>query len=270
MAISCAFGSSGNPNSLQLNDSTISGNRGGGGTAGIWGEPNDQLTLQNSILNGDSDGVELTGFSSGGGSATATFTNLCSGASPFIGTGNICADPRLVGASSGDVHETFSSPTVDAGSNALVPNGLTTDVHGNTRIQPRLAGGTATVDMGAAELNTVPAPSASITTPASGATYSQGQTVSASFNLHQGQRWPRGLLVHKPERPCLGRVGRYRERRHPHVYRDGDEWRRAGRHRKRELHGVRRSVGIDHDPEARRPVRVRAKDAGELQVYRGR
>jgi hypothetical protein len=175
-------------NQLTLTNSTISGNKGGGGTGGLWGEDLDQGTLQNSILNGNSDGGDLGGFA--GGTVTATYTNLCNGTSPFTGTGNICADPKLVNASSGDVHETFSSPTVDAGSNALVPNGLTTDVYGNTRIQAKLAGGTATVDMGAAELNTVPAPTASITTPASGATYSVGQAVSSSFSCTEGAGGP--------------------------------------------------------------------------------
>jgi hypothetical protein len=180
-----------NPNRLQLTNATISGNSGGGGTTGIWGEPGDQLTVQNSIVTGDSDGTaELTGFTGTGGSVTATYTDLCSGSSPFTGTGNICAAPALAGASAGNVHETYSSPTVDAGSNALVPNGLTTDVYGANRIQPRLAGGTATVDMGAAELPTVPAPSASITTPASGTTYALGQTVASSFSCSEGAGGP--------------------------------------------------------------------------------
>jgi hypothetical protein len=191
LSVSCipGFGGS-NPSSLQLNGSTISGNLGGGGTAGVWGEPGDHLTLQNSILNGDSGGAELTGFNSGGGSTTATNTDLCNGTSPFTGTANICANPMLAGASSGDVHETYSSPTVDAGSNALVPNGLTTDVYGASRIQPRLAGGTATVDMGAAELSTVARPAASITTPASGAKYAVGQGVASSFSCTEGSGGP--------------------------------------------------------------------------------
>jgi hypothetical protein len=185
--IHCILGTT-DSNSLLLRSTTISGNTGGGGTAGIWGDADSQATLQNSILNGNSDGGNLGGFP--GGSTTATYTNLCNGSSPFTGTGNICADPKLVGASSGDVHETFSSPTVDAGSNALVPNGLSTDVYGANRIQPRLAGGTATVDIGAAELNTVAAPSASITTPASGATYTVGEAVNSSFSCTEGAGGP--------------------------------------------------------------------------------
>ena len=143
---------------LTLRDATVSGNRGGGGTAGVWGNPSDQLTLQNSILAGDSDGAELAGFGGSGGSVTASFTDLCSGSSPFAGTGNICADPLLAGAAGGDVHETSASPTIDAGSNSLVPGGLSTDIYGATRIQPRVAGGAPVVDMGAAESPSVAAP----------------------------------------------------------------------------------------------------------------
>ncbi len=57
----------------------------------------------------------------------------------------------LVGGS--DVHETAASPTIDAGSGALVPAGLTADVFGNPRIDP---GGAATVDIGAAEYTHLP------------------------------------------------------------------------------------------------------------------
>ena len=142
---------------LTLNDATTSGNRGGGGTAGIWGQAPDQLALRNSILAGDSDGAEL-GFSGPGGSATATYTDLCNAGAPFGGAGNICADPLLAGASSGNVDETASSPTIDAGSNALVPGGLSTDVHGNPRIQARVAGGTPIVDMGADEFASLSPP----------------------------------------------------------------------------------------------------------------
>lgn len=172
VSVSCMPGLGGSePNSLALNDATISGNSGGGGTAGIWGEPADHLTIQNSIVAGDSDGAELSGFAGAGGSASATYTDLCSGAAPFSGAGNICAGPALANAMGGDVRETSSSPTIDAGSNALVPNGLSTDVYGAARIQPRISGGTPIVDMGAAELPSLPA------TPAS-ASSSAGQTAS--------------------------------------------------------------------------------------------
>ena len=137
------------PNNLILINSTISANEGDGtgSTAGIWGDARDHLTLENSILAGDSGGGELFRFSGTGGSVTVNHTDLCHGTSPFAGTGNICADPRLVNPA-GNVRETYAGPTIDRGLNTLVPTGLTTDIYGARRIAPKLSGGTPKVDMG--------------------------------------------------------------------------------------------------------------------------
>jgi hypothetical protein len=74
---------------------------------------------------------------------------------PLPGEGNICAEPLLVGAETGEVRETPSSPTIDAGSNALVPTGLASDAFGHARILPGRTGCgqsfPAVVDMGADE-----------------------------------------------------------------------------------------------------------------------
>jgi hypothetical protein len=175
LAVSCEFGP-GNPIGLLLNDATIAGNTGGGGTAGVWGDPSDELTLQNSILTGNTDGVDFSGFTG----PTATFSDICDGGNPFVGTGNICTDPLLANAAAGDVHETSASPTIDLGSSALVPAGLTTDVYGVQRIQRRALGGTALVDMGAAEfpaLNASPA----ISTAASPGVMFGGQVSDAAI-----------------------------------------------------------------------------------------
>ncbi len=178
------------PNHLTLINSTISGNKGGGGTAGIWGAPTDQLTLENSILYGDTDGSELFGFTGSGGALNVSYSDLCSGSSAQTGTGNICANPNLVNPGSGDVHETYPSPTIDAGSNPLVPSGVSTDVYGKPRIQPKLAGGNAVVDMGAAEFPTIQPPTATITAPANGGTYNVGQAVRSSFACAEGAGGP--------------------------------------------------------------------------------
>jgi hypothetical protein len=139
---------------LTLQDSTVSGNSSvAGGVAGIGGESVDHLTLTNTIDTGNVGGTDLGGFNGTGGSMTASYSDACApGALP--GTGNICAAPALVSAT--DVHETAASPTVDKGSGALIPSGLTMDFFGNTRVLP----GTtvcaapfpaAIVDIGAAE-----------------------------------------------------------------------------------------------------------------------
>ena len=140
---------------LTLVNSSVSGNSAPGGVAGVDGETTDQLTLQNSIVNGDSGSTELGGFGIGGGtgSITADHSDVCgvgSASTPFAGTGNLCADPQLVNASSGDVHETAASPTVDAGSNALLTPGVSTDVYGQPRVVA-IKQSAPIVDVGAAE-----------------------------------------------------------------------------------------------------------------------
>ncbi len=150
---------------LQMNDSTVAGNvvsGASGPVAGISGGPRDVLGLTNTIVYGDAGGPELGGFQGLAG-VSATYSDVCSGSAPFAGAGNICADPRLVGPGPGgaDVHETAASPTLERGSNALIPAGLGTDAFGGPRVLgPILCAGSpaAVVDIGAAEF-AYPAPS---------------------------------------------------------------------------------------------------------------
>lgn len=143
---------------LQLEDSTVSGNTVSGASgpvAGISGGPRDVLGLTNTIVHGDSGGPELGGFQGLAG-VSASYSDVCAGTAPFAGTGNICANPLLVGAGPGiaDVHETAASPTLERGSNASIPSGLTTDAFGGPRVLgPVLCSGSpaAVVDIGAAE-----------------------------------------------------------------------------------------------------------------------
>jgi hypothetical protein len=154
-------------NHLSLLDSTVTENSAPvGGVAGVDGGPADTLTLANSILEQDVGGAETGGFGGAGGTVAASFSDVCAAGSvsPLSGEGNLCADPTLAddgNPASVDVHETATSRTREAGSNALVTSGLTTDFYG----APRIAGGEleptcfeglvqikpATVDMGAAE-----------------------------------------------------------------------------------------------------------------------
>ncbi|MGA2471450.1 MAG: hypothetical protein ABSG64_12275 [Solirubrobacteraceae bacterium] len=158
-------------NNLTLEDSTVTGNAvtpsASGAVAGIYGDTYDTLTLENSILYGDSGGAETDGFTGTGSSLTAAYSDFCGGSSPYAGAGNICANPQLGGTLG--AQETAASPTIDAGSPALVPNGLTTDFFDNPREDNGTVGCAtlaATVDIGAAEYYNPPPCPAAQTTPA--------------------------------------------------------------------------------------------------------
>lgn len=143
---------------LRVSDSTVTGNTVSGASgpvAGISGGPHDVLALSNTIVFGDSGGPELGGFQGLAG-VSATYSDVCSGTAPFAGTGNICADPLLLGPGPGstDVRETAASPTLERGSNGLIPAGLSTDAFGTPRVLGPIlcsASPAAIVDMGAAE-----------------------------------------------------------------------------------------------------------------------
>jgi hypothetical protein len=159
---------------LRVLDSTFTLNSAPNG-AGIEGEPGDRLELVNSILAMDAGGYEVTGFNQSAGAQSVTFSDACvrTGSTiAFGGTGNICANPLLADhgdPASIDVHETPASPTIGAGSAALIPSGLTRDFYGDPRFYApstlgspcsRLPVPTAgTVDMGASETTTGPAAS---------------------------------------------------------------------------------------------------------------
>jgi hypothetical protein len=98
--------------------------------------------MRNSIVAGNIGAADVVGFSS----KSISSSDACA-PGPFPGSGNICASPflRNPGPGHGDAHETQFSPTIDTGSNAMVPGGLTTDFEGDARIV-----GPA-VDMGADE-----------------------------------------------------------------------------------------------------------------------
>ena len=143
---------------LQLNDSTVAGNvvsGASGRVAGISGGPHDVLSLANTIVYGDTGGPELGGFQGLAG-VSANASDVCSGTAPFAGAGNICADPLLIapGPGSADVRETAASPTLERGSNALIPAGVGTDAFGGPRVLGPIlcsASPAPVVDIGAAE-----------------------------------------------------------------------------------------------------------------------
>jgi hypothetical protein len=114
-------------------------------------------TISNCILWGNSSSIEGDTVA-----LSVTFSDVEGG---FIGTGNIDTDPMFVGP--GDFHLLPGSPCIDAGENAAVPKGITTDLDGSPRFvddpdtldcqqAPGACGDPPVVDMGAYEFQAVP------------------------------------------------------------------------------------------------------------------
>jgi predicted outer membrane repeat protein len=127
-------------------NTTISANFGYGAT--FFGNGN---SLANSVLWGDPIAEINLGIS---GDASASYCDVQGG---YAGTGNIASDPKFVNAGAGNYRLAAGSPAVDAGNNAAVPGGVTTDLAGLPRFfddpaAPNTGAGTPPlVDMGAYE-----------------------------------------------------------------------------------------------------------------------
>jgi hypothetical protein len=121
----------------------------GGGLANVLGTS----IISNTILWGNS---ATTGGAQLYGAHTLTHTIAQGGYT----TGTLTADPQFVDAAHGDLRLMFYSPAVDAGLNAAVPNGVTTDLAGGARFvdvpsRPDTGSGTPPiVDLGAYECAT--------------------------------------------------------------------------------------------------------------------
>jgi hypothetical protein len=141
---------------FDLYDSTVAGNTvGASGVGPALAGSGGALSLINSIVygNGASPALEISSFSATGSFSDACQPDQVGNPVPIAGGGNICVDPLLVNPSAGigDVHETAASPTIDRGSNALVPPPLSTDYEGEARISDGNNDASAVVDMGADE-----------------------------------------------------------------------------------------------------------------------
>ncbi len=121
-------------------------------------------TLGNCILwanTGPGGAVVANQISNNGGTTTATY---CVVQGTYAGTGNTAADPLFVNAPGGDLRLQSTSAAIDAGSNALVPAGTTTDFAGLPRFVdlPSVAdtgsGSAPLVDRGAHETVVPPPP----------------------------------------------------------------------------------------------------------------
>jgi len=124
-----------NSNSIVTN-CTFSGNTSGKSVAGGMHNEASNPTVTNCILWGDTpDEIVDTQDAA----PIVTYSDVQGG---YEGTGNIDADPMFADA---DGRLLASSLCIDAGNDAAVPSGVTTDLDGNPRIQG------ACVDMGAFE-----------------------------------------------------------------------------------------------------------------------
>jgi len=152
-------------NSTIVSNCTFASNSAGNGSAVSCDSPgkSDPSTLQLSNCILWDVGGEI--WNDDGSSITITYSDVQGG---WGGTGNIDADPQFMDADGGDnivgteddnLRVSGDSPCIDAGDNAAVPPGVTTDLDGNARFvdDPRTIdtgsppGANAIVDMGAYE-----------------------------------------------------------------------------------------------------------------------
>jgi LPXTG-site transpeptidase (sortase) family protein len=143
-----------------LTNVTFSGNTASNSGGGMYNFISSNPTLTNVILWGDSapNGPEI--YNDGNSTPSISYSDIQGG---YAGTGNINADPRFVDAAGGNLRLQLSSPAIDAGNNAAVPSGVTTDLDGNERFEdiPTISdtgsGTPPIVDMGAYEAqDTIP------------------------------------------------------------------------------------------------------------------
>ncbi len=96
-----------------------------------------------------------------GGTNTVTYCVVQNG---LTGTGNTSVDPLFVNQATGDLHLQITSAAIDAGSNAMIPTGVTTDRDGNARqvdiatVADTGSGTAPIVDRGAYEVQPPPPP----------------------------------------------------------------------------------------------------------------
>lgn len=134
------FGSSPTATNCSFANNTASDHDGGGGIYNYTSSP----TVTNCIVWGNWPNQLINDASN----PVVSYSSIQGG---FSGTGNIDADPQFVDAAGGDLRLIWFSACLDAGDNAAVPQGVTTDLAGQSRITDGKGAGMAVVDMGAYE-----------------------------------------------------------------------------------------------------------------------
>ncbi|MCE1201421.1 MAG: DUF6273 domain-containing protein, partial [Bacteroidia bacterium] len=152
----------GSATSPKITNCSFSGNTG----PGIHINPGASPFIHNCVIWGNGSGI-FAGINS---SPTVTHSIVQGG---FTGTGNLDIDPLFINqpviglGSSGDLRLQTCSPAINAGDNAAVPAGITRDLDNNPRFY-----NSGTVDMGAYELQAVPA-----SYPTNGGTIASSQSL---------------------------------------------------------------------------------------------
>ncbi|MCG8404942.1 MAG: right-handed parallel beta-helix repeat-containing protein [Phycisphaerales bacterium] len=144
-----------NSNQANLTNCTFTLNIADTDGGGMFVDGSSNAAVRNCIFwnNTDSGPTDETAqiLNSAGPATSVDYSDIHGG---WSGTGgnNINADPLFVDVPQDDFHLVINSPCRDAGNNALVPGGVTTDLDGNPRISSPCTMPPDTVDMGAYEV----------------------------------------------------------------------------------------------------------------------
>ena len=154
----------GTPSTVTSRDSTFVGNTTTATTGAGFYNTSGSSTLANCIFWGNTGSGGVTAnnqITAAGGTNTVSYSLVQGGAT---GTGNVNVDPLFVNLATGDLHLQATSPAIDAGSNSLIPAGITVDRDGLTRrfdittVVDTGVGPAPVVDMGAYEVQGPPPP----------------------------------------------------------------------------------------------------------------
>jgi len=149
---------------VTVRNSTFVGNSAAATSGGGFYNTSGTSTLANCIFwanTGNSGATTNNQVTAAGGTNTVSYSLVQGG---IAGTGNISAAPTFVDQAASNVRLQANSAGIDAGSNSLIPAGVTVDHDGNARRVDIVAvtdsgvGGAPVVDMGAFEVQPPPPP----------------------------------------------------------------------------------------------------------------
>ncbi|MBE2272335.1 MAG: hypothetical protein IAE80_29135, partial [Anaerolinea sp.] len=178
-----------NSGTMTVTNSTLTGNGGNGGISNIGLGSFGTLTLNNTIVanNTGGDCVRLNGTINASHSLIGDGLGCVNGTN----TNNLTGNPQL----NGDLTLGGTSIAIDAGNDALIPSGITTDRAGNPRIQG------LRVDMGAYESGLIRLP-AEVTLAPGSADVAEGNSIGITITRTEDTTHP--LIVGLTVTPGTG------------------------------------------------------------------